>query len=138
MGKPQARRAPSGVVADLTPEAIDRLLERLAKAGKGALVRGVDDITKLLESYQPRKPAYKGPHLTDAQYTELLDRQGGSCAICKDKPRDRLVVDHDHESGAGPSQVNIRNGNDFSFEPVEQTVLSVGIFHQEENAPRSR
>ncbi len=100
MGKPQARRAPSGVVADLTPEAIDRLLERLAKAGKGALVRGVDDITKLLESYQPRKPAYKGPHLTDAQYTELLDRQGGSCAICKDKPRDRLVVDHDHESGA--------------------------------------
>jgi len=87
-------------VADLTPEAIDRLLERLAKAGKGALVRGVDDITKLLESYQPRKPAYKGPHLTDAQYTELLDRQGGSCAICKDKPRDRLVVDHDHESGA--------------------------------------
>ena len=99
-GKPQAPRALRRVVGDPNPEDIDELLERLAKAGRGAFIRGVGDLTKLLERYQPKKPTYKGPHLTDAEYNVLLERQGGSCAICGEKSRDRLVVDHDHETGA--------------------------------------
>lgn len=78
----------------------DKILERLGAAGKGAFRRGVEDLTKLLESYQPKKPTYKGPHLTDAEYDLLLERQGGACAICGEKPSIRLVVDHDHETGA--------------------------------------
>lgn len=39
--------------------------------------------------------------LTPAQYDELLRRQGGRCAICRQKPRSkRLAVDHDHGTGA--------------------------------------
>ena len=35
--------------------------------------------------------------LTARRYVELLDRQGGGCALCGKKPNDqRLVVDHDH------------------------------------------
>lgn len=34
------------------------------------------------------------------EYTELLDRQGGGCAICGTRPRrQRLAVDHDHKTG---------------------------------------
>jgi hypothetical protein len=32
-------------------------------------------------------------------YTRLYDLQGGVCAICRAKPRYRMDVDHDHESG---------------------------------------
>lgn len=37
-------------------------------------------------------------NLTPEQYSELLDLQGGICAICKKTNKD-LVVDHDHSSG---------------------------------------
>jgi hypothetical protein len=39
--------------------------------------------------------------LTTAQYDDLLARQGGRCAICRQKPgKKRLAVDHDHVTGA--------------------------------------
>lgn len=45
--------------------------------------------------------------ITESQYTEMLNRQNGVCAVCKqpetlkyqDKPR-RLSTDHDHQTGA--------------------------------------
>ena len=40
--------------------------------------------------------------LTVEQYKELVEQQGGNCAICKQPPRTvkkRLGVDHDHETG---------------------------------------
>lgn len=37
--------------------------------------------------------------ITHDQYYALLDKQGGVCAICKMKPRAKLLaVDHDHKS----------------------------------------
>lgn len=40
--------------------------------------------------------------ITEAQYLELLDHQGGACAICgrKPAPGKNLHVDHNHRSGA--------------------------------------
>lgn len=38
--------------------------------------------------------------LTPESYAQLLDKQGGVCAICsKQEEGKRLAVDHDHESG---------------------------------------
>ena|SRR5690606_10234711 len=37
--------------------------------------------------------------ITAAEKAEMLERQGGVCAICAVVPK-RAVVDHDHESGA--------------------------------------
>jgi hypothetical protein len=40
--------------------------------------------------------------LTPDQYDELLDAQGGVCAICERTPEEngnRLTVDHDHTTG---------------------------------------
>lgn len=38
--------------------------------------------------------------LRPGEYQEMLDRQGGVCAICGKRPVTiRLAVDHDHETG---------------------------------------
>ncbi len=49
-----------------------------------------------------RKPTRaKGLGVTDAEYTLMLERQDGHCAICPATPKTRrLNVDHDHRSGA--------------------------------------
>lgn len=39
--------------------------------------------------------------ITLAAYEDILDRQGGKCAICDKAPAERrLVIDHDHRTGA--------------------------------------
>lgn len=39
--------------------------------------------------------------ITAEQYDWLFKRQGGRCAVCRNKPRSqRLAVDHDHQTGA--------------------------------------
>ena len=44
--------------------------------------------------YQPRV------RITLAEYTELLEKQGGGCAICESRPKTRrLHVDHNHKTG---------------------------------------
>jgi len=35
--------------------------------------------------------------ITEAEYTALLNKQGGVCAICKKSPKERLCVDHVHD-----------------------------------------
>jgi hypothetical protein len=38
--------------------------------------------------------------LAPGEYAQLLEQQGGTCAICHCVPtRKRLAVDHDHETG---------------------------------------
>lgn len=39
--------------------------------------------------------------ITEAEYEQVLERQGGKCAICRRKPAagKHLVVDHDHRTG---------------------------------------
>lgn len=40
--------------------------------------------------------------ITGEQYLELLEKQGGCCALCKKTPEkegQRLAVDHDHKTG---------------------------------------
>jgi len=42
----------------------------------------------------------KGYGLTEQAYAEMLNQQGGTCAICKVEPGGkRLAIDHCHESG---------------------------------------
>lgn len=38
--------------------------------------------------------------LTPAQYDEMLESQGGVCAICGETTARRLAVDHAHDTGA--------------------------------------
>lgn len=37
--------------------------------------------------------------ISDAEYQDLLEMQGGVCAICLNKPSAKLHVDHDHSTG---------------------------------------
>ena len=46
------------------------------------------------------KPRAKQLGVTDADYTRMLEAQGGGCAICGNPPKSRrLHVDHDHRTG---------------------------------------
>ena len=37
--------------------------------------------------------------ITPVEYAELYIKQDGRCAICLDKPIQRLAIDHDHQTG---------------------------------------
>jgi len=86
-------------MADQRPEDWDRLVRRLATAGKGALYKGLEDLVSWLEKYKGKPLSYRSLHLAEAEYDAMLERQGGVCAICKGKSSGRLVVDHDHATG---------------------------------------
>jgi len=46
----------------------------------------------------PRNPVWQ--RLTPDQYAEMLEAQGGGCAICGNPPKSRkLDEDHDHRTG---------------------------------------
>lgn len=54
------------------------------------------------ESERPPKTATLRRHgITQAQYDEMLERQGGKCALCDFVPAGgrRLCIDHDHATG---------------------------------------
>lgn len=38
--------------------------------------------------------------MTEDEWRELLDRQGGVCGLCGKPARTNLVIDHDHKTGA--------------------------------------
>lgn len=44
-------------------------------------------------------------NMTPREYLELLDYQGGVCAICKKKPRSGKVLGVDHRHGLRPSRI---------------------------------
>ena len=56
------------------------------------------DAVKWLEEWQkPKGPRYRSDLLTEEEYNAALERQGGMCAICQEKPKTgRLAVDHVH------------------------------------------
>ena len=86
-------------MADPTQEDFEKLAERLMKAGKGTIYRVGEDLAKLLEEHQPKAPTFKSPILREGEYKEMLESQGGVCAICGAMPKGRLAVDHDHATG---------------------------------------
>jgi len=60
-----------------------------------------EDDTPVEKSRRRRKPRRTELGLTVGQYEELLEAQGGGCAICGNPPKTRrLDVDHDHRTGA--------------------------------------
>ena len=52
-----------------------------------------------------RKVSFLKSGVSESRYLELLNLQGGGCAICGETPREgrRLAVDHDHLCCDGPS-----------------------------------
>ena len=80
------------------PEDWERLLLRGKTALVGAAQKGLADAISWLEDWQtPKKLRYQSNLLTEAEYSAMLERQGGVCAICKEKPKgSRLAVDHIH------------------------------------------
>ena len=58
---------------------------------------------KLRNPDQHRNYNLKPYNITVIEYNELLDNQGGVCAICEQEDRDgrNLAVDHDHQCCAG-------------------------------------
>ena len=75
------------------------LAERLVNAGEGALFKLLEDTATWLEKYQKKAGPYRGPQISDAEYKALLDKQGGVCAICRERPKGKLAVDHAHSTG---------------------------------------
>ena|SRR5437016_5723067 len=80
------------------PEDLEKLYRRGKTAVRGAAVRLATDAVKWLEDWQkPKTPRYRSDLLSEEEYAAMLERQGGVCAICGDKPRSgRLHVDHIH------------------------------------------
>ena len=80
-----------------TSEDFEKLAERLAKEGKGAIYRVGQELAKLLEEHQPKTSTFRSPLLSEERYNELMESQEGRCAICGMKPEAR--VEHDHATG---------------------------------------
>ena len=72
-------------------------------------IKNKDRLTKYMMAYRETHPRLRDQRddnlryafgLTLAQYNEMLEAQGGGCAICEQKPTTiRLAVDHDHITG---------------------------------------
>lgn len=78
------------------PEDWEQLVKRGKTAAVGALRKFATEQITRLERYQ-RPPPFRGTLLTEDEYKERLDQQGGVCAICGEKAKNgRLAVDHIH------------------------------------------
>lgn len=80
------------------PEDLECLIRRLVVAGGNALFSSLENLADLLEDYE-RAPRGQSTFLSPEDYEALLQHQGGVCAICGRKPKERLVIDHSHSSG---------------------------------------
>ena len=80
----------------------EEIAQRGPVALEGALRRVVMDGIQLLEKVaKPPPPRYNSKLLSQEDYDAMLERQGGTCAICGNKPADgeTLARDHDHVTG---------------------------------------
>lgn len=83
----------------LNPEKVKEISKRSAEKNKEQRKQ------KRLEKYTPSKRYEQKLRLdfglTLDQYYEMLEKQGGACAICRCPPsgKQRLAVDHSHVSG---------------------------------------
>lgn len=63
-------------------------------------------------------------------YAELLERQGGKCAICRARPvSKRLAVDHDHASGAVRGLLCSRCNHDLLGSAWDSLALATALWH---------
>lgn len=63
-------------------------------------------------------------------YDELLERQGGRCAICRSKPKSkRLAVDHDHATGAVRGLLCSRCNHDLLGSAWDSLALATALWH---------
>lgn len=78
--------------------------ERRAQKQRSYQRHKADRLEYMRTYYQANKDRWAGRHrqtrygITDEQYNEMVVTQMGLCAICGATP-ERLVVDHDHNSG---------------------------------------
>lgn len=78
------------------PEDWEQLARRGTIAVAGALRKFATEQVSRLERYQ-KPPPFRVTLLTEEQYQSRLERQGGVCAICGEKPKNgRLAIDHIH------------------------------------------
>ncbi len=86
-----------------------------------------------------RKPTRaKALGVSDARYYEMLDAQGGHCALCPTKPKTRrLHVDHDHTTIGPDGHVRIRGLLCYSCNRIltaratEQWLLRAAVYVRE-------
>lgn len=71
--------------------------QRAGRAGKGN-----DGLQTICAECHRGRWMLRGHGITVAQYDQILDAQGGVCAICHEPPRGKnLAVDHDHSCCPG-------------------------------------
>ncbi len=76
----------------------DRVIENLKKVGVGTRFKPGQHTGAKHPQWKGGK--YRKYGLTEERYQEMLEAQGGVCAICQKPPKTiRLSVDHDHRTG---------------------------------------
>ena len=74
--------------------------------------------------------------LTAEQYDDLLKRQGGKCAICRNKPKSkRLAVDHDHGTGAVRGLLCSRCNHDLMGSAWDSMAMASSLWHYMNTPP---
>jgi hypothetical protein len=76
--------------------------------------------------------------ITGDDYSALLKRQGGRCAICRARPKSkRLAVDHDHGSGAVRGLLCSRCNHDLMGAAWDSLAIAVALWHYLNTPPAS-
>lgn len=76
--------------------------------------------------------------LTAEQYDALLERQGGRCAICRNRPKSkRLAVDHDHKTGEVRGLLCSRCNHDLMGSAWDSLALAAALWHYMNTPPAS-
>ena len=87
---------------------VGRIVTTVEAFAPSCIQRDRGFLPKLSENPMSVKSSSRARHLaskfgiTEAQYAELLESQGGSCFICGKTPEEEgknLAVDHDHKTG---------------------------------------
>jgi hypothetical protein len=74
--------------------------------------------------------------ITGDDYSSLLARQGGRCAICGAKPKSkRLAVDHDHKTGAVRGLLCSRCNHDLMGAAWDSMAMAAALWHYMNTPP---
>lgn len=74
--------------------------------------------------------------LTATEYAQLLHRQGGRCAVCRNRPVSiRLAVDHDHRDGAVRGLLCSRCNHDALGTLLDSVEVVRNLLHYLEHPP---
>lgn len=76
--------------------------------------------------------------LTPSEYEELLELQGGKCAICRGRPvSKRLAVDHDHTTEAVRGLLCSRCNHDLMGASWDSGAIALALWHYLNTPPTS-